>query len=362
MKLLEKEPDTVCKISGVKEFGYLKNVMPKKTITLKQVGEYYFNRQKYTAQKPLEAAWNRSMKNWWEEFVSITRASSLDDITLQTINDYQLEIYKVYNDNHYLPAWLAPQSKKLLKETPATKHWVKKRFSCIVTIFANLLKIVEDTTDTNRVLSYLKKLQVPEDTEKFNPEPISRDDFISLFKATDAIRDEKMKVRWRCILLLALNSASYFKDVADIKKEHIDLENQTLIMVRLKKKTLKVAKLWDITIRHLKQLRQLNESNSDFEIISNAGTRYSPITMRNYYRDVLKSTTNVTAEFNSLRDGACYAMANGGIRPEIRKMVMGHKTDKIQDRYLKRDGAIVADAAKAVYDFYDIKTLEGNSL
>ena len=158
VKLLENDPDTVVNISGIKEFGYLKDIKPKKTITLREVGGYYFNRHKHTGQKKQSEKWVNIQKNWWREFLDITEARTLDDITQQIINDYNMEVCKVFKDGNYFPKWLSDSSKKALKKKSAGSGWVTDRFNAINSIFKNMLKITDDTDSIYKVLGYLKKL------------------------------------------------------------------------------------------------------------------------------------------------------------------------------------------------------------
>jgi len=160
VKLLKNDPDAVVNISGIKEFGYLKDIKPKKTITLKEIGEYYFNRHKYTGQKQQSEKWLNTQKNWWREFLEITESATVDDITQQTITDYKTEVYKVYNDDNYYPKWLSDDSKKTLKKEPVGSNWVVKRFNGIISIFRNMLKTIEDTDSINKALGHMEKLNI----------------------------------------------------------------------------------------------------------------------------------------------------------------------------------------------------------
>lgn len=160
VKLLKNDPDTVVNISGIKEFGYLKDIKPKKTITLKEVGEYYFNRHKYRGQKKQSEKWINIQRNWWREFLDITQVTTLDNITPQTINDYNMEVCKVIKDNNYFPKWLSDSSKNALKKKPAKPDWATKRINAINSIFRNMLKITDDIDSINKVLGHLEKLDL----------------------------------------------------------------------------------------------------------------------------------------------------------------------------------------------------------
>ena len=203
-------PQELARKLGLKDIN-LEALKPKPApLTLKKIGDLYFNRHLYRPDPPLTKGNLKNSKNWWKEFCKIIKVNTVDQISLELINYYQNELHEVATSEVYRPNWLSPLQKKTLKDVKASPTWVKHRLDKIKTILRNVKNTQSNLDDVNTALEHCYKFHYLAPTD-FEPNPISREDFKALLKVVNPKEnngiDIVMKAKWRAILLLALNGA-----------------------------------------------------------------------------------------------------------------------------------------------------------
>lgn len=364
-KLLKQNKQEVVRISGVKEFGYLDNITIKKQIKLESLLYNYINRHEYLGGKELTNHWKNCNTNWFFEFIKIIDKKHVNEIEKIDINKYQKAIKDCYY-NQKPSSFLSAKSKKEIKRNNyvITENFVNKRFASIKTIFKNSLSIEDEISEIDRVLRMLNTLSfVKDDNKVYDPKILEVQQFHTLCNLTEKLCDEELRTKWKLIFLLGLNTASYFKDISDMQIDNIDMEKSSLIMTRSKKRTLKVASLWNITLEMLTKYLSLTPHKSKYIFTTRNGTNYKAQSMRDYFAHKVKilDTKNKLnkLKFNNLRDSAVYAMMHNNINSDIRSMILGHKLDaSTQDHYLLRTVELVKSGSEAIYDYYEINKLD----
>jgi integrase len=144
-----------------------------------------------------------------------------------------------------------------------------------------------------------------------------------------------------------MNCAYYLEDIRVMPKGVIDWEAGEVIFPRPKTDIERVAVLWD---RTREALEGLPHNGSPWIFPSQAGTRYSIGGIRAAYRRV-RDRAGVAASFEQIRDGALTWASRAGVMHDRVEMLAGHRVG-IKDFYVKRSGAMVAEACQAVERAY----------
>jgi integrase len=154
------------------------------------------------------------------------------------------------------------------------------------------------------------------------------------------------------MLLLGLNGALYMEDLCDLQWGALDLDAGTLISRRKKTgKCIRVATLWPETIAALRALPR--RGNSPYVFTSPHGTRYNKNTKINDFRDLRTAAKLEAVTFSHIRDGAYTSAAQApGVDEKFARLLAGHKSHGLQDRYVLRNPEIVRPACDAVYRAY----------
>ncbi|MBN2376758.1 MAG: tyrosine-type recombinase/integrase [Sedimentisphaerales bacterium] len=312
-------------MTGVEEIGYLDDLIPKpKPLLLKEIGNIYFNRK----IKPLRKSERDDSVRWWKQFCKIIDANNARDISLNHILTYQDKIYEIYNHKGHRPTW------------------IKHRFDKIKTIFnyATKSRNVEYIDDLKRILDYCKKFQYP-NKAKMNPNPIDKKDYIKILNVANT--------KQKAIILLAANSALYPQDCCDIKKSHINIKKQTLIMDRGKTGVPRVAILWDRTVKAINNLNKENPNNYDYLFVTYAGRQYSAHSIGGIWRRLRKKAgVDHAVKFEHIRDAAQTAAAEAECTVDEIRFLMGHRVKDVTDNYLKRRPKLTKKACVSIEKYF----------
>lgn len=280
--------------------------MPKleKPLLVKDIGQFYIDRRKPSKDE------KRKVESVWKEFCQIIPCKTIREITSNMIYDYYDKISRQYKENNFASSWL------------------KSRFARIKTVL-NYSKKYGRTNkrELSRVLEWCQCLSVPSDTA-VNPNPISKEDVHQLLDIAD--------IKWKAMILLALNCGYYAKDIHDLKKAMIKSKDNLYYIVfpREKNKHMRVNVLWQITYDAVKEyiLKYPNESE---HVFSNKYKR--PLDPHDVQRgfDKLRKKAKVDEEvkFCHFRDGAATALF-GKVNSDLLKITIGHRIKGEKSKYI----------------------------
>ena len=191
------------------------------------------------------------------QFIDITNVDYMEQLTNEHIKAYRRRVIDVKKRGYH------------------TNTFLKHRFDAVKRIFRHAKVHMENKTELNNKLDALEAiLKVDGDGARKNAKPIEMEQMQWLLKATDTPPKnhiEKLRLaKWKAILLTALNTCSYMKDVCDMKFtesnsiEGVDIVNRTLSMYRIKTSIAKIAVLWEETVHAIMEYRELRGSDADF--------------------------------------------------------------------------------------------------
>lgn len=177
------------------------------------------------------------------------------------------------------------------------------------------------------------------------PTPISKDDFHTLLKADTGA--------WRAWLLLGLNLCMHLDEVCDLKWGDFDLTKKTYAAIRGKEDASRIpraAVLWPETLAALEMIGK--RGKSPYVFTSRTGTRFNRNTRGNEFRELADSVGLSLVTYDWIRDGAYTAACRSRIDDKWARLLAGHATPGLQDKYVLRNPEIVAPACEAVYAAY----------
>ena len=275
-KMLEDDPQQLAEDLGVREIAYLPKLKPKIRLMLRQVGIYYFDREKYTPKRALSAQHRREAKQYWREFSSITGVKYVDEIGKEALNQYNRELTKVANDPTYRPRWLSRLQRERMKGRKLTIRWIKTRLDMTKTILNNAIKVAECSDDIEDALKLCRKTFYHEDIPKAIVRQIFEKEHVAaLLELLDQPRNNRERrayVKWKAMILLALNCAFTPIDLADLTVGDMDWESKELAMIRKKKNTERYAVLWDrtvVAIEEYMKIRPIPKADADKHVFIN---------------------------------------------------------------------------------------------
>jgi hypothetical protein len=196
---------------GIPEIANLPRLKNRKRYTLRQIGNLYFERDKYSGKNALQTKELNLSKQYWKEFRIITGVKHIDEVTKTHLNNYNAELNKVKDDKRYRPHWLSSRQKQVIENKKLTVSWIKSRLDKVKTILKNARDIVEFSDDVEEVCKIACRT--------FYCEPIPRTIIKGIYEKEhlEAIFDvlslnSSNKVRmantkWKAVILLALNCA-----------------------------------------------------------------------------------------------------------------------------------------------------------
>ncbi len=227
--------------------------------------------------------------------------------------------------------------------SPKTLH---HRFEYVVRILNYAIVKQVDASECERVLKDIKsrKAELP-DLRNPNPRPISVEDFHALFDAGD--------IRWRAMLLVALNLCYYPVDVRTLPKSAINFKTRVVTFDRAKTgQTTRVGVLWKRTVDALRLLQESEPHDNAYVFISQYRSPYTAHGFRNVFREIRNDAGLPHVEFQHIRDGAYTAAVEHGATEAHAKILAGHRIQGMSDAYIKRRPRMVEDACAAIEQHY----------
>ena len=312
-ELILKDPQAFGDKVGIPQIGYLQNLKPPEpSPTLKVIGSIYQDKAEITRHERTKS------KTFWAEFQKSVSVKTIRDITQAHIVAY------------YDSVMSAGQS----------QTWIKHRFGKVKTILRFAQNRTKTPEDIERALTFCRMLSPPR-RNAADPHPIGREDFHDLLDVADE--------QWKAILLCALNFCMYGKEVADIEKPEIDLNEGTLLTNRSKTGITRIAVLWGRTRSAIRNAPRHGRSHL---FLNRAATPYHPDHIRRGF-DRLRKAAGVadTVKFSDIRDGAYTAAVQSGADITLAKLLGGHATG-VSDYYVRRNAQMVADACEAIERAY----------
>ena len=292
------------------------------------------------------------------QFIDITNVDYMEQLTNEHIKAYRRRVIDVKKRGYH------------------TNTFLKHRFDAVKRIFRHAKVHMENKTELNNKLDALEAiLKVDGDGARKNAKPIEMEQMQWLLKATDTPPKnhiEKLRLaKWKAILLTALNTCSYMKDVCDMKFtesnsiEGVDIVNRTLSMYRIKTSIAKIAVLWEETVHAIMEYRELRGSDADFVFVTRNNTPCLTSHLRKEWSKYIKPLASMVAteetnkkidlsflEFSMIRDGCFSACAKAQLPIDQRNFVSGHKNPGNDDDYLLRQPELAKPACDAIYLYF----------
>ena len=292
------------------------------------------------------------------QFIDIINVDYMEQITNEHIKAYRRKIIELKKRGYH------------------TITFLKHRFDAVKRIFRHAKMHMENKTELNNKLDALEAiLKVDGDGAKKNAKPIEIKQMLWLLKAMERPPKnhvEKLRLaKWKAILLTALNTCSYMKDICDMKfrdinrTEGVDLKNGTLSMYRVKSSIAKIAVLWNETIHAIMEYRELRGSDSNTVFVTRNNTPCLTSHLRKEWSKYIKPLASTVAteemnkninlsflEFSMIRDGCFTACAKAQLPIDQRNFVSGHKNVGTDDDYLLRQPEFAKPACDAIYSYF----------
>lgn len=292
---------------------------PDPSLPLSAVLDLYLNKPRAITRKT-----RRDTTQYWEEFMRQVKVKTLADLTADHISGYHDAVYTAYREGK-------------------SPYYVRARFTTIKAVLNHAAKRGKDIENLQRVLTFCRMLSPPA-ANGLNPSDISPADFRRLLEVAD--------VKWRAILLLALNAALYPIDVCNLRKAAIDLAVGTFRDVRDKTGVPRIAVLWKRTVQAVRAYMKQRQHDLPNLFVSSIGLPYDPNHIGRGFRRLREEAgLPPSVQFAHLRDGAQTAAIEGGAEPLEVEFLLGHRTG-IRDAYLKRKPTMVAKACRAIEKAY----------
>ena len=292
------------------------------------------------------------------QFIDITNVDYMEQLTNEHIKAYRTKILYFKKKGFH------------------TKTYLIHKFDAVKRIFRHAKIHMENKTELNNKLDALMAiLKVDGEGDRKNAKPIEINQMLWLLEATNKLPKnhiEKLRLaKWKAILLTALNTCSYMKDICDMRFrktnaiEGMDIVNGTLSMYRVKTSIAKIAVLWKETMHAIMEYRELRGSDADFVFVTRNNTPCLTSHLRKEWSKYIKPLASKIAtdetnkktdlsflEFSMIRDGCFTACAKAQLPIEQRNFVSGHKNPGSDDNYLLRQPEFAQPACDAIYSYF----------
>ncbi len=308
---------------GIPEISRLTDLPPlEPPLTLEAILQFYIDHRKPSKDE------RRKAVSAWKEFCKIVPVKTVREITLNIIHDYREIIWAEYEKN----SW--------------TNSWLKARFTRVKTLFNYSRKMGRtNKTELVRVVEYCSCLAAPADPSG-DAQPIEREDVHKLL--------DHCKIKWKAIILLALNCGYYGKDIHDLKKSMIKNKNglDYIVFPREKNKHKRVNVMWSETKEAVDQYLVEKKFNTEYVFTSQNGTQLNPHDVqRGFGRLRKKAGVPDEVKFNNFRDGAASALF-GKVEADMLKVTIGHRIRGEKSKYISVKPEQVKVCADIIYEEY----------
>jgi len=364
-QMLAENPKLLSQEVGVEELSYLPKLKPKKRYTLKQIGEYYLNREKYTPKLKLKDKNRREAEQYWKEFIKVVEVRYVDELDKTILNKFNSELAKIAHEPQYRPKWLSKWQKGSIEGKVLTEKWIKVRLDIIKTVFKNALNVVEYVTDIENALRFCKmtfyNAPLPKQIVRYIFE---RQHIEAIFNLLNNAKDNRSKnayIKWTAVILLALNCAFTPIDFRDLQLSDINFQTKELAMVRKKKNTERYAVLWGRTVLALQdylKIRPQSKVNPHHIFLKKDGGLIDSdsfcVDFKNLIKKVNAKKIIIPAEltFKFFRKSAASSAERAaGANPSEVKYLLGHSAG-IMNHYTHRAADLVGNVCRKIEQDY----------
>lgn len=329
--LLENQVETSNKM-GLPGLAHVDLMDAKEQITLKEIGEVYFDQPKFTSVlSENQKSELHKVKITWEKFCKVVEVETIRELSKEVIRKYYDVIYKQYQKEDKSTTWIRGYFERVIR---------------VVNNGFNYSENVRDLEDTkNRLKAILKK---PKTETKNPPKLISKDDFHKLLKVSDV---EEMSL-W----LLSMNGAYYTEDIINLPISAINYQERTIVFRRGKNKEHRSCALWDNTIEAMQKYnKMLSQNRKTFFISKRYMASYSKTTISAKFRDCkARAGIKTTISHSNFRDCTPSICKMAKVYVPSIDAVMGHKPKGEMGKYEDPEiyPHLAEEACKAIEEYY----------
>ena len=330
-QVISINPKLAAQKTGIEQLAYLTDLKPPApSKSLKEIGETYISEKKKLTGK--EAA---NSLTWWNEFIKITGAKTIADLTHDAVKKYREKI----KADQLIPFERAG------KIAPKSNSYTRSRFGKIAAVINYALAEINLSQSDRQTLglkSLLKK--PPKPTSK--PIDIDKDELTALLAKADDFDT--------ALILTGLNCCFNPIDLARLKWDMIDMKNGVLRFDRHKSEHLagsavvRVAVLWKRTMNALEKIRKDNE----LVFITREGPMEKQTPNHRFKKLLKKAGITRKLTFTNLRDSAQTRAAELGVPMQTYQCLAGHKLPGVDDDYIRRNPNFVRQACEAIERYY----------
>lgn len=322
-ELILTDPITSAKKLGIPELARLDD-LPRleKPLSLQQILEFYLETRNPCKEE------QKKVKSIWKGFCKSVKVRTVREITCDMIHDYKDKLCKICKSKGYKTSWL------------------RRKFTRVKTVL-NCSKKYGRTNKRElvRVLQWCECLSAP-NTIDVSAKPIEREDVNKLLNVAD--------VKWRAVILLALNCGYYAKDIHDLKKNMIKKKNELdyIIFPREKNKHMRINVLWKETKQALDQYMEEKPNDLEYVFLSMNKTPWDTHDiMRGLGTLRKKSGVSDEVKFSHFRDGAASALF-GLVQSDKISVTIGHRIKGEKSKYISVKPEQVKDCADYIWKEY----------
>jgi len=256
----------------------------------------------------------------FENFVKITKAKTLADLTTEVLTMYRDTI-------------------KARVTSPGT---ITAYFGAVKWIIKFAKTEGQDAVQIDACLSRMAILKAPRDTRVHTPSPISPANFGKLL---EVVREDYPA--WEARLLVMLNFCLHFDEALAIEWVDLNFEAGTFCTRRNKRgRVIRCATLWPETVDTLKAIKR---TGSPYVFTSTHGTRFNAKGQWKTWEKIRKAAGCPEVQMDDIRDGSYSAACTApGVDEKYARLLAGHRSHGLQDNYVARNPAIVRGACEAV--------------
>lgn len=325
---IRENPKRAAQKTGIEELAYLRQLKPPApSATLESLLTLYTeDKSPSISREEL-----RNSKTWWNEFIALTGASRIEDLSRAKFRAYRNQI-------------LAE-----VKSRELSNAWARSRFGKIKTIINNALSELDLSKEDRAVLELRSLLKQP---PKPSPSPID-------ITPSELRRILSKASDWEtAIILLALNCAYYPIDCQRLRWDMIDEKRGTIrfdrdkAIGRAKSSVPRVAVLWRRTLMAIKKLPR----DGAHVFLSEYKRPVHIETIRRHWIQLRKAAKiKRPLTFANLRDSALTAAAESTdpvVPVQQYHVLAGHVAKGVDDAYITRNPRYVETACRAIEKKY----------
>lgn len=260
----------------------------------------------------------------FEDFMAITGARTLADLTTPVLNNYR----------------------DVIKARVSSPGTVQAYFGRVKWLIAFAKTEGKDPVQIDAALSRMAVLKAPRDRRVHQPTPISPGDFQALYKTAAEVYPD-----WQPRLLIMLNLCLHFDEALELQWDDINLDAGTFCTRRNKRgRVIRAAMLWPET---LAILQKIPRTGSPYIFVSAHGTRFNARGQWKTWNKLRVAAGCPQVQMDDIRDGAYTAACQApGVDEKFARLLAGHRSHGFQDNYVLRYPAIVKPASDAAYAKY----------